>query len=213
MTRNIQHEQWLGYHRPIGGKRGTGFAPLALPHDVRRLLQPLPALFKELMKYRLRNGFSTSTIGTALSLFLALGAAAASASTGPLPGQLQAYEGKLVYLDFWASWCTPCAQSFPWLNEMQARYGDKISIIAVNLDQDATSARAFLARHPARFPVIFDPAGTIASRYQIDGMPSTVVVAPGGGVIHRHSGFLGGKLEEYEAVIRGALSAPVDATR
>jgi thiol-disulfide isomerase/thioredoxin len=163
------------------------------------------------MKYRLRHSLSTSRIGAALSLFLALGAAAAKASTGQLPGALQAYEGKVVYLDFWASWCAPCAESFSWLNEMQARYGDKISIVAVNLDQDPASARVFLARHPARFPVIFDPSGTIASRYEIDGMPSTVVVGPGGGIIHRHSGFLDGKTLEYEAVIRHAVNVPTPA--
>ena len=130
---------------------------------------------------------------------------ALSAGAQPLPRQLAAYEGKLVYLDFWASWCGPCAQSFPWLNRMRDKYAADLVVVGVNVDTDAKAADAFLARHPARFDIVRDPAGTLPEHFRIEGMPSSVLLAPDGRVLHRHSGFRAGDTDEYEAAIRAAL--------
>ena len=136
----------------------------------------------------------------------------AAAQAGGEPEALAPYAGRVVYLDFWASWCGPCAQSFPWLNRMRAQYGDRLNIVAVNVDSDSTAAKAFLQRHPAHFDVLYDPAGALAERYHIDGMPSSVIVDASGHVVHQHSGFFDARSGEYEAAIRKAIDTPATTT-
>lgn len=132
---------------------------------------------------------------------------AATAHAGGLPPVLSAYDGKLVYLDFWASWCTPCAQSVPWLNAMKKRYGDRLEIVGVNVDAREADMQRFLLRHPVDFPILRDPEGGLAAHYAIDGMPSALIVDRSGRVLHRHSGFRGAEVKEYEAAIRTAIAA------
>jgi len=122
------------------------------------------------------------------------------------PVKLSQYKGKTVYLDFWASWCGPCKQSFPWMNEMQSRYSGKgLQVLAVNLDQKAADATAFLGSNPARFDVAFDPNGTTPKQYAIKGMPTSVLIGPDGRVIQTHSGFKDEQRAELEAHIKHAL--------
>src|SRR4051794_39610306 len=83
---------------------------------------------------------------------------------------LDAYRGKVVYFDFWASWCGPCKQSFPWMNAMQAKYADKgLVIVAVNVDNAHDDALKFLQQVPARFKIAYDPKGQVAQQYAIKG--------------------------------------------
>lgn len=141
---------------------------------------------------------------TAAVLFLA----ALSAHTGETmaPDVLKPYAGRVVYVDFWASWCAPCAQSFPWLNDMQAKYGSKLVVLGVNVDTSEADAQRFLSRHPARFEILRDPQGKLAEHYKIQGMPSAVILDEQGRVLHQHSGFRSNEAGEYEAFIRKALS-------
>ena len=143
----------------------------------------------------------------ALAVVAMLVSASVLADDEALAAQLKAHAGKIVYVDFWASWCGPCAQSFPWLNQMQAKYGDRLAIVAVNLDSDAAAAQAFLKLHPAHFEVLYDPAGQLAERYRIDGMPSTVILDAGGHIAHQHSGFLDARRGDYEAAIRSVIDS------
>jgi len=135
----------------------------------------------------------------------------AAAPKFDLPGregavQLANYQGKVVYVDFWASWCGPCRQSFPWLNEMQAKYGARgLQVVGVNLDAKGDDARKFLADVPARFQVAFDPAGATPRAYGIKGMPSSVLVGPDGKVILQHAGFKAADRAELEKAIQTAL--------
>jgi len=104
--------------------------------------------------------------------------------------QLKDLRGKVVYLDFWASWCDPCRKSFPWMNEMQARYADKdVVIIAVNVDKETAAARKFLAEYPAGFTVAYDPEGSTAAVYQVKGMPSSYLIDRDGNLQASHIGF------------------------
>ncbi|NYE63066.1 thiol-disulfide isomerase/thioredoxin [Duganella sp. 1224] len=128
-----------------------------------------------------------------------------------LPGldgavKLAKLQGKVVYVDFWASWCGPCRQSFPWMNEMQARYGAKgLQIVGVNVDAKTDDARQFLAATPARFAIAFDPQGATPRSYGIKGMPSSVLIGPDGKVLMEHSGFREADRAELESRIQSAL--------
>lgn len=123
------------------------------------------------------------------------------------PVGLSKLKGKLVYVDFWASWCGPCKQSFPWMNEMQAKYGPRgLQILAVNVDAKRADADAFLASNPASFQVAFDAAGDAPKRYEVKGMPSSVLVGPDGKVIKVHNGFRPDERKQLEDAIVAALA-------
>ncbi|MBQ0935656.1 TlpA family protein disulfide reductase [Ideonella paludis] len=97
---------------------------------------------------------------------------------------------KLTYVDFWASWCGPCRQSFPWMNKLHQRFKDKgLSIVAVNLDAKRADADRFLAEMPAQFTVLFDATGRSAREFQVKGMPSSMLVNAQRELVWRHTGF------------------------
>ena len=103
---------------------------------------------------------------------------------------LDSLEGKVVYVDFWASWCGPCQQSFPWMKTMYDRYGSKgLAIVAINLDKDRGAAESFLEKHPAPFTVAFDPSGKTAKAFKVWGMPTSYVVDKSGAIVSTHAGF------------------------
>ena len=119
---------------------------------------------------------------------------------------LDNYHGKILVLDFWASWCVPCRRSFPWMNEMQQKYGeDGLVIIAVNLDNEAADAQKFLQKYPAEFSILYDHDRQLAYEYAVEAMPSSFLIDRDGSIIERHLGFKSGKTDEYEAAIIAAL--------
>jgi cytochrome c biogenesis protein CcmG/thiol:disulfide interchange protein DsbE len=119
---------------------------------------------------------------------------------------LESLRGKAVLVDFWASWCGPCRQSFPWMNGLQKRYGDKgLAIVAVNLDKDRELASQFLAEVPAAFTVAFDPSGKTAESYRVKALPTTFLVSPDGKLLLTHTGFDAKHASEFEAQIAEAL--------
>jgi cytochrome c biogenesis protein CcmG/thiol:disulfide interchange protein DsbE len=116
------------------------------------------------------------------------------------------HQGKVVVLDFWASWCVPCRRSFPWMNEMQHKYADDgLIVIAVNLDNQASDAEAFLQHYPAEFSVYFDHERKLARQYGVEAMPSSFLVGRDGTVVERHLGFKSGDTDDYEAAIVALL--------
>ena len=129
-------------------------------------------------------------------------------AAGPGAEQLSKLKGKLVYVDFWASWCGPCRQSFPWMNEMQAKYGAKgLQIVGINLDAKRADADQFLAQLPARFTLSFDSKGDTAKRFGVKGMPTSVLIGPDGTVLAVHQGFKDEDLKALEARFVNALGA------
>lgn len=115
--------------------------------------------------------------------------------------------GRVVVVDFWASWCEPCRKSFPWLALLQQKYGERgLTIVAINLDKQRAPADVFLARYPAPFVIAFDPAGKTAAAYKVGGMPTTVLLGRDGTFISRHVGFDPERAEKFEAQIEEALS-------
>ncbi|MEM8497422.1 MAG: TlpA disulfide reductase family protein [Pseudomonadota bacterium] len=114
-----------------------------------------------------------------------------------------AYKGKVLYLDFWASWCGPCRATFPLMNDLRQTYSeDELAIVAVNLDGQRSNADRFLKQYPASFSVLYDPEGVLASRYQLPGMPTSYTYDSHGELVHTHIGFQ----ENDAAVVRERLA-------
>lgn len=123
------------------------------------------------------------------------------------PVDLGDYKGKVVILDFWASWCVPCRRSFPWLDEMQAKYAaEGLVIIGVNLDNDNASATEFLAEFQPDFKIVYDLDKDLAREYDVVAMPTSYVINRDGSLRKRHLGFKVKLQSEYEAEIIAALS-------
>jgi len=123
------------------------------------------------------------------------------------PLDLSAYKGKVVMVDFWASWCTPCRKSFPWLNEMHAaKAADGLVIIGVNVDENTEDAKKFLAKYPADFELVYDPSGDYATHYKVPAMPTSLIFDRNGELVKQHPGFKLSKVEEYEAAIDAVLA-------
>lgn len=119
---------------------------------------------------------------------------------------LARYRGKVVLLDFWASWCAPCRQSFPWLNAMQEQYGERgLVVIGVNVDRERAAADRFLREVPARFAIVYDSAGKVAEHYDVPGMPVSYVIGRDGDIVAKHIGFRTGLREEREAEVQKLL--------
>ena len=119
---------------------------------------------------------------------------------------LESHKGKVVYLDFWASWCKPCRASFPWMNGLLRKYpADKFTIITINLDAEASEMQRFLDKVPARFDIYHDASGSIAEKFQLEGMPTSYLIDASGKVVSKHIGFYTGKTGEYEHEIEELL--------
>src|SRR5579863_8830506 len=120
------------------------------------------------------------------------------------PLDLAALRGKVVYLDFWASWCAPCRESFPWMNRLQAELGaEGLVVIAVNVDDSRGDAERFLREHPAQFRIVFDPQGELPEKFGVHGMPTSFLIDRQGHVQARHEGFF---MRDRDALARQVRS-------
>lgn len=150
--------------------------------------------------------FALALLGLVFGGLLFAGLPASVAKAAPAL-DLSAYKGKVVYLDFWASWCNPCRQSFPWMNDLEATYGKEgLVVIAVNVDHDHGLAEDFLQDNSANFKVVFDPDGQVAGKYDIRDMPTSVLIGRDGKVHDVHNGFYLNKEDEYREHIQKLLS-------
>lgn len=120
--------------------------------------------------------------------------------------QLESLKGKVIYLDFWASWCLPCKKSFPWMHDIKQQYADQgFEIVAVNLDSDRKLADEFLKEMAINFIVAFDETGQTASQYKIKGMPSSYMIGRDGQVYSSHIGFREKDKQKLEQAIKNLL--------
>lgn len=119
---------------------------------------------------------------------------------------LASHAGKVVIVDFWASWCVPCRRSFPWLNAMQAKYQSQgLVIVGINLDNVPDDARAFLEDYPAEFKIVYDADRSVAREFEVVAMPSSYLIGRDGELRERHLGFKVQRQAEYETAIIAAL--------
>lgn len=139
--------------------------------------------------------------------FICLGVLVSAPGFAQARLDLKGLRGHVVYVDFWASWCTPCRQSFPWMKALESAYGDRgLSVVAVDLDHDRADAQRFLRMFQPNFPVIFDPQGTLAQRFNVAAMPTSVLIDRDGKIRYEHAGFLLKQRAAYERQIRDLLA-------
>lgn len=125
--------------------------------------------------------------------------------------KLSDLKGKVVYVDFWASWCGPCKQSFPWMNDMQRKYGSKgLQIVAINVDAKRADADKFLAQNSTVFALAFDSKGESPKRFGVKGMPTSALIDADGKVLYVHQGFRLEERAELEARLAAAVGAKVN---
>lgn len=120
-----------------------------------------------------------------------------------------ALPGKVVYLDFWASWCGPCAKSFPFLERMHNDLaGRGLEVVAINLDERREDAAHFLAKHPASFTIGADPEGKCPRLYGVKGMPTSYLIDRQGRIREVHEGFASGDAPKLRAQVERLLAQP-----
>ena len=120
---------------------------------------------------------------------------------------LDKLRGRVVYVDFWASWCAPCRRSFPWMNEMQQKYGARgFTIVGINVDKRRADAERFLQQTPAAFTVVYDEAGASPAAFAVKGMPSSYLIDVQGKVVEAENGFHDERKAALEERIRSLLA-------
>lgn len=132
----------------------------------------------------------------------------------PMPAedfQLENLEGKVVLMDFWASWCKPCEKSMPWLAHLQDTYGaDGLLVVAVNMDRNWEDAAEMAASLPPEVLLVHDPDGILASERNLQGMPSTYLYDQQRRLAGAHVGFLVSEIEEKEAEIQALVDGSAE---
>jgi thiol-disulfide isomerase/thioredoxin len=156
--------------------------------------------------------------GLALATVFVLPAFAAS-SSGPAPGfqltgrngkavDLSQFKGQVVMINFWATWCGPCRQEMPLLEDIYKKYKPMgFTMLAVNVEPDSKAAEAWLGKlsKPVSFPVAFDTESKVSKMYKVAGMPSTVFVDRKGNIRVMHKGYKAGDENFYLTQIRSML--------
>ena len=119
---------------------------------------------------------------------------------------LSKYRGKVVYLDFWASWCGPCRQSLPMLNQLRQELKRKgFEVVAVNLDENSKDAKRFLQKTPVSYPVLLDPKGKTPNKYDLPGMPTSYLIDKRGKIRAVHVGFKPSKMAKIRKQVMHLL--------
>lgn len=127
--------------------------------------------------------------------------------TDTRPLNLQQYKGKVIYVDFWASWCGPCVKSFPFMNQLDSELKQQgLEVIGINLDEDIEEAKQFLQQTPASFTTAKDPAQQCAKDFGVKAMPSSYLVDRNGTIRHAHLGFRPGEAEDFRVLVEQLLA-------
>jgi peroxiredoxin len=164
------------------------------------------------MQSKLRHWIRAALVGGTLAVSSMVGASASIAPAFSLPSRsgdsvsLQALKGQVVMINFWASWCGPCRQEMPLLDQMYKRYSSLgFTLLGVNVEADVKDAEKWLAATPVSFPVLFDKENKVSKLYDVNAMPSTVFIDRKGNVRYLHRGYKPGDEGEYLNQIRALL--------
>ncbi len=157
---------------------------------------------------------------TVLGLALAAAAATAPAAlspTAPAPDftlarmgganlRLQEQRGQVVMVNFWATWCAPCREEMPHLDRLYQKYRSSgFVLLGVNVDDDTGNAVALARKLGVKFPVLLDTDKKVSRLYELNAMPSTVLIDRDGRVRHVHRGYRSGTENTYEKLVRDLL--------
>ena len=120
---------------------------------------------------------------------------------------LASLKGKVVMVNFWATWCVPCRQEMPHLQALYERYSSLgFELLAVNVEKNnAEGARKWLEETPVTFPVLFDPENQVTKLYKVQTMPSTVLIGRDGTMRFIHHGYKPGYENDYQTQVRALL--------
>ncbi len=120
--------------------------------------------------------------------------------------RLSEYRGDVVMINFWATWCGPCRQEMPLLDELYSRYQRVgFNLLGVNIDDDSRRAMRMIEELGVNFPVLFDARKEVSELYEVDAMPVTVIVDREGTVRYIHHGYKPGYEDKYLDQIRSLL--------
>ena len=159
----------------------------------------------------------TSLLGAILVIFTASTLAASSLEGQVAPDfvlksatgenlRLSEYRGDVVLINFWATWCGPCRQEMPILDDLYGRYQRVgFNLLGVNIDEDSRRAMQMVQELGVNFPVLFDENKEVSKLYEVEAMPVTILVDREGIVRHVHHGYKPGYEEKYLTEIRSLL--------
>jgi len=120
---------------------------------------------------------------------------------------LHAFQGEVVYVDFWASWCPPCVKSFPFLNQLEHEFkGQGLRVIGVNLDEKKVDAQEFLDKNPVEFDIVADQTKQCAKDFEVIAMPSSYLIDRKGNVRYIHQGFRQGETDKLRLMVEQFLT-------
>lgn len=120
---------------------------------------------------------------------------------------LEDYRGKVVLLDFWASWCPPCLKSLPKYNDLRREIGTaNFEIVAINVDENTDDARKFLQKHPVSYPIAKDPKGILPGVFGVKAMPTSYLIDQNGVVQYVHAAFKEGDIEKIKVEIQKLIA-------
>jgi len=143
-----------------------------------------------------------------------IAAQSAAAGLGKAPGftlksysgknlKLSEFRGQVVLLNFWASWCGPCRQEMPLLNDLHKKYKKLgFSVMGVNVEEDSAKARKIVKDGKLKFPVLFDVKNKVSELYQVSAMPSTVIIDRNGNMRYVHKGYKPGDMSAYKKWVK-----------
>jgi peroxiredoxin len=145
------------------------------------------------------------------------GTAARAAQPAPAPDfvlpamdgtelRLSELKGQVVMVNFWATWCGPCRQEMPLLQQLQLKYEPLgFTLVGINVEPDSAGARTWLQKAPVTFPILFDRQNQVAERFGVQGMPSSVFIDRTGKVRHVHRGYQPGDESKYADMVRSLV--------
>jgi thiol-disulfide isomerase/thioredoxin len=127
------------------------------------------------------------------------------------PVSTAAWKGKVVFVNFWATWCPPCRAEIPILIDLQIRYKDRLQIVGVSVDDgDPADVKQFAKEAGINYPIVMADRAIVMEYGGVAALPTLFVVNPDGNVVQKHEGLFSNEL--YEAEVRSLLGLPVDAT-
>ena len=119
---------------------------------------------------------------------------------------LEELKGQVVMINFWATWCGPCRQEMPLLEQIQAKYEPLgFTLVGINVEPDSAAAQQWLATVPVSFPILFDRENQVAESFGVEGMPSSVFIDRAGNVRYVHRGYRPGDEAKYADMVRSLV--------